>query len=277
MLFRGREGRLPEDDIHTEALTLVKMDGSHKTISYDPYPVRHEPSEKELFRAFGDFSDANIFVVNTKSKYRPFTIGRTKGVSLSPYAPERPTRRGTFQSWPQNPDRDEGYDGAALGHIVLRTFFRRTEKTISQVYLSGFTNAGKPHEEVVPLARSWLSPPAIHATGTDGKIRECTYDMAQRAYLVENAKLSSSRSLVLKLDASEAKPAVNPAFLIQNAGYKRAMVRVKGTGSSRGSVCRVGHYDALQFDGSRTWKDVLAVWIGRKSNEPIVIEIKGSW
>ena len=36
----GMEGeRYLSDDLYTDALNLVKMDGTHQTFSYDPYPV----------------------------------------------------------------------------------------------------------------------------------------------------------------------------------------------------------------------------------------------
>jgi hypothetical protein len=151
MLFLGERGHLPEDDIQTKALTLIKMNGDHATFSYDPYPIHFEPEEEELYAAFGEFWNANMFVVNTKSEYHPFTIGREEGVSISPYAPERRTRHGIFQSWPQNPNRHEGYHGAALGYIILRTFYQKTDTTLTQIYLSGFTNSIKPHTVLTPL------------------------------------------------------------------------------------------------------------------------------
>ena len=70
MIVSGSEdSQRAEDVIEKEALTLIKMDGTHAAIDYGPpYPVKHGPSERELFSAFGDFSNANMFVVNMKSE-----------------------------------------------------------------------------------------------------------------------------------------------------------------------------------------------------------------
>ena len=48
----GQDQHVPGDDIETEALTFIKMDGSSRNISFEPYP-----------RDFGDFTMANIMVV----------------------------------------------------------------------------------------------------------------------------------------------------------------------------------------------------------------------
>jgi hypothetical protein len=272
MLFYGygRPGYLPEDDIETDALTLIQLSGAHTTISYDPYPIHFEPEEDDLYAAFGDFRDANIFVANTKSEYRPFTIGRPEGVSLSPYAPERETRRGIFQSWPQEPVRGEGYDGAALGHMVLRTFYNKTETTISQVYLSGFTNATEPEKTLAPLGRSWLWPPALKiAPGNRGK--SYGYDLSQRAYLIEAEPTQTG--IVFDIAASDVNPLYNPVFLVNRWGKRDAVLEVNGAVVEKGADYRIGYYEILELGDGRTWQDVLVVWVLGKSIKPATLTL----
>ena len=272
MLFLGEQGHLPEDDIQTKALTLIKMNGDHSTISYDPYPVHFEPEEEELYAAFGDFWNANIFVVNTKSRYHPFTIGRAEGVSVSPYAPERRRRRGIFQSWPQNPNRREGYHGTALGHIVLRSFYERTDPTLTQVYLSGFTDAGAPHKELVPLARSWLHAPGIRLIQPVAA-NKLAYDPAQRAYLIDCDRATIAEYIQFEVAASENSPVVNPAFLINNWGKSDVILEVNGAEIDGGTDFRLGHYPSLDMDGAGQWRDVLIVWVQMKSSKPVHVKI----
>jgi hypothetical protein len=265
MLFLGEPGHLPEDDIQTEALTLIKMNGQHSTISYDPYPVHFEPEEEELYASFGEFWNANMFVVNTKSKYHPFTIGREEGVSISPYAPERRRRRGTFQSWPQNPDREEGYDGAALGHIILRTFYQRTEKTLTQVYLSGFTNSTEPHTVLVPLARSWLKAPEMKLINkSPAKIHG--YDMTQRAYVIDYQQVKQPEAIQLEITASESSPVVNPAFIVKDWGTSGVELKVDGKAVEVGKDFRVG------YEKTDAGTD-LVIWVKTESDESIKVKI----
>jgi len=273
MLFYGESGHLPEDDIHTEALTLIKMNGQDTTISYDPYPIHFEPDEEELYAAFGSFRNANMFVVNTKSDYHPFTIGRETGVSISPYAPERETRKGIFQSWPQNPEREEGYSGAALGHMILRSFYERTENSISQIYLSGFTNSPQSQMILVPLAGSWLHPPEIRNTGS-GDIDISGYDPAQRAYLIELKKDAGVETIDLEIAANETSPLFNPVFLINHWGTNSAQLEIDGKELNPRSDFRSGYYETLDMGKDRTWKEVLVLWLQKKSSKPIRISMR---
>jgi hypothetical protein len=273
MLFLGNPGHLPEDDIQTEALTLIKLDGSHKTISYDPYPVHFEPEEEELYTSFGEFSNANMFVVNTKSEYHPFTIGRTEGVTISPYAPERETRKGIFQSWPQTPDREEGYAGAALGHIVLRTFYEQTHTTLTQIYLSGFTNSKSPHEVLVPLGRSWLQAPKLTYT-EKYKPNSWVYDPAQRAYLIDCENSETANEIRFTLDATEESPVYNPAFIINGWGKRDVDLEINQTAVPRGNHFRYGYYKSMELDDGRIWKNVLVVWLNKKSETPVKLILK---
>jgi len=272
MLFLGQPGHLPEDDIHTKALSLIKMNGDHTTISYDPYPVHFGPDEAELYRAFGDYAKANIFVVNTKSKFHPFTIGRTEGVSISPYAPERRSRRGIFQSWPQNPNREEGYGGTALGHIILRSFYQRTDTTLTQIYLSGFTDAEDPRGDLVPLARSWLNAPGVTLVSPEGDSAE--YDSAQRAYLIDQKKTRTPQAIQLEIAASKDSPVVNPAFLINHWGKEAPALTVNGSDMKQGQDFCFGHYTTLDVEDGSQWKDVLIVWIQMQSEKPVQIQIR---
>ncbi len=54
MMNNLRGWHLSGDDIELEALTFIKMDGSSRIISFEPYP-----------RDFEEFTIANIMVVNT--------------------------------------------------------------------------------------------------------------------------------------------------------------------------------------------------------------------
>ena len=126
----GERGTVPTDLIEIEALTLIKMVGGHcetlipggesAEISYKPYPVE----------GFGDFRDANIMVVNTKSKFKPFTIALPYGVRIQPYMPEDDLPH-VFQTWGNT---------SALGHILNFWHYRRTDNTLEQIY----AKAGSP-------------------------------------------------------------------------------------------------------------------------------------
>ena len=87
----GKKGHIPQEDIESECVTLIKTvgefsedilaGGKSKTFSFTPYP-----------RDFGEFSSANIIVVNLKSRYKPFMIAMPYGIRTQPY--QRDDQRG---------------------------------------------------------------------------------------------------------------------------------------------------------------------------------------
>jgi hypothetical protein len=132
----------PTQTAETEALTLIKMNGTHTNISYSPYPIHYGPSMNDLIASFGDFNNANIYTVNLKSTWHPFNIGRTdSSVTIHPYAPEQPEMdEHIFQYWG---DPNGGWC-MGLGHIVNWKHYQRTSTTLMQVYLAGATNSATP-------------------------------------------------------------------------------------------------------------------------------------
>jgi len=267
MLFLGDEedaGHVPEDDINIEALTLIKMNGDFTSISYDSYPIHSEPTEEELYAAFGEFSNANIFVVNTKSVYHPFTIGREAGVSVSPYAPESWPLPRIFQSWPDYPDPDSGYEGAALGHMINREHYKKTKNTLTQIYLSGWTNSSQPDTMLVPLGKSWLYAPAIDVLSGCESIG---YDQSQRAYVI----VAKDEMMTFTLNGSSESPIYNPCFLIKNWNTDTAPeISINGHSQTWGTNNRYG----LELNEFEVHEAV--IWIMKKANSPFTLTVFGA-
>lgn len=204
----GPPGHVPTDDINTNpALFLFKMfrnqpgevyaEGAGKEIDYG---LPHGPPAD-----FGEFRDANIMLLNSKSSYKPFTIGLPYGVSVTPYGWEE-NRTYPFTTWTGYREPTIGYI-AAIGHMVNWWHFRRTESTIEQVYLHGLTNSVVPQQELMPLAWSWISPPELQMpaarlspNGSAGEYQQFTYDQTQRAYVVPHAGVGP-REVHFRLDA----------------------------------------------------------------------------
>ena len=117
----GPRSHVPTDDIHTSpAISLFKMygdnpgtvfaDGSRQDIAYrmpDGPP-----------KDYGEFRDANIMLIHSKSKYRPFTIGLPYGVKTSPYGWED-NREHPFATW-------TGYSEPSIGYISAKSCLRNT-------------------------------------------------------------------------------------------------------------------------------------------------------
>jgi len=266
LLLGGRPGRLAEDDLEKEALTLIKMNGQSSTIFWEPYPIEFKPTKEQLYTAFGEFSNANMFVVNTKSEYRPFTIARMDSVNISPYPPEREERSGVFQSWPQEPKRESGYDGAGLGHIINRVHYQKTDNTLTHVYLSGWTNAKEPAKELVPLGRSWLYAPKMKLINKE-PVTMIGYDMTQRAYVIDCQQVEEPDAVTFEILASIKSPVVNPAFVLKGWGEKDIILKADGKTIKQGADFRVGYE---QRDGDID----MVLWLKAESDDTMRFTIR---
>ncbi len=146
----GPKSHVPTDDIETKpTLTLLKMFGSK------PGTIFADGSEKDIAYAmpagppgdYGEFRDANIMLLHTKSKYRAFTIGLPYGVQAKPYGWED-IRKYPWTTWTGYDEPSIGYL-SAIGHLLNYWHFRRTEKTIEQIYLHGMTGSAQPQGEIM--------------------------------------------------------------------------------------------------------------------------------
>lgn len=251
----GQSGHTPEDDIDPEPLTLIMMDGRTKTITYKPYP-----------KDFGEFSAANIKVVNLKSEYKPFTICLPYGIENQPYPPEGPLPH-VFQTWPRQV-RQDGYS-TSLGHILNWWHYLRTENRLEQIYLSGMTNTKDMAEELLPLAKSWLRPPQMRMSGIEPKYKVRIYDPAQRAYIVprrDRGPREFKFSLTEYPDTEDETQApvwiVNPAFIIKDWGTSGVELKVDGRPLEVGNDLRIG------YEETHSGTDLI-LWLKMKSDKTV--------
>ena len=256
----GQPGHKPTDDIDIEALTLIKMVGDHSEvvipggesgkISYKPYPV-----------GFGEFRDANIMVVNTKSRFKPFTIAMPYGSRIQPYMPEDDLPH-VFQTWGYSPER--GYS-TALGHIINYWHYRRTDNTIEQVYLQGMTDAKDPAKELVPLAWSWIAGPKLRMEGLKPDYSTFTYDQAQKAYVLESKGKDKEIEFELEVDEDFfdiGQSIINPAIVVKDWGTSGVKLKVDGKTVKQGKDFRVG------YEETHTGSD-LVLWLKMKSDKTL--------
>jgi len=255
----GQDGHLPEDDISLSPLTLIKMDGSSKNISYQPYP-----------KDYGSFNQANIMVVNLKSSYKPYTIFMPHGIENQSYPLEGKAPH-TFQTWPGNPG-NEGYS-VSLGHTLNWWHYRRTNSILEQVYLSGMTASADPAEELTDLAKSWLHYPRLMMEDRELSYTEPVYDQAQRAYIVPcedrgAGPLKFQLGFPEKFEEEVPIPIsiVNPAFIVKDWGTSAAEVKFNGKAVKEGENLRIG------YEQTETETDLI-IWLKHKGNENIEIEI----
>ncbi|MSR55779.1 MAG: hypothetical protein EXS09_21255 [Gemmataceae bacterium] len=260
----GKKGRTPQDDIENDAVTLIKTvgdysediipEGKAKTFSFTPYP-----------RDFGEFSSANILVVNLKSRYKPFTIAMPHGVRTQPYKRDNSLVDG-FQVW--GPGEHRSYT-VPIGHMINYGHYRKTEKTIEQVYLSGVIESKDPRKELVPLAWSWIVPPKVSMETEKPSYETEYYDPVQKAYVFDWKHDQKELEFELIADPDYygvATTIVNPALVVGSWGNDPVEVAIDDKAIKPGKNLRVG-YEPTPAGTS------LILWLKLESKEPVNISL----
>jgi len=257
------KGKMASDHLEDGVITLIRMDGKHKTFNLNPYPLKKNEYQK-MGGVYGEFRDANIHVINTRSKYRPWRMGRwSRSLSVTPYVPVHKQVQ-LVPCFPPGTTRETGYSVAGLGQMNWGGFWKRTDTTMSEIWLNGFTTNRKPAKQLAALARSWQQAPKMTVTRKNGVVTH-GYSIGDLAYLIDATKPQRSKEVHVKISASEKAPIITPAFLINNWGRGDAVLELNGKVIPRGKDFRMGHYRTLVLEGGREWKDVLVVWVKASS------------
>jgi hypothetical protein len=253
-------GQRPEDNIQPDALTIGNMKGEAATYSW-----QNGPPAKNMDKP----ANPNIQVVNMKSEWKPFQIVSPVNSSMRPYTGE--VTYSMFEwwnHWPVAQVRSSGISAVApdrpshssLSHIYWEPY-AQTENTMTKILLHGLTT--KSAAELVPLAKSWLSPPAAELSGAG--FQSQGYDPAQRAFVITREPGSQAVQFSLLLKAGSDSPLVNPAFVVKNWGDEDLRLRIDGKFVNRGPSFRYGFVNHLEGTD-------LIVWLELESTKPTRVD-----
>jgi hypothetical protein len=266
-------GSRPEDMIATEAVTLANLRGEAHTYSW----AEHAPNQ------LAEPAQANIEIINTKSKARPFLIvsdepfteyGQAHAApAFRPFNAEVKRENSIFPWWNHWPVAQIPSDGRwatepdRVAHSSLSTGlewknWEVTPNSRTRIMLQGLTE--KNPVELARLGRSWLRAPAVaNATGSAWHAR---YDQSERAYIFDGNPGTPAANLEFTLAASEDHPVVNPAFICKAWPTTGAELQVNGKAVPMGRDFRVGIRHGLESDD-------LIVWIKLDANEPVTVQL----
>ena len=283
-------GTKPDDNLKTEGLTLANMKGQSHTYSWaetSPGVVGKLDAERAKFvmTERGDSvvrrkwllepEAANIHLVNLKAKFSPFVIVDPRLAAIDVYAGEIIRERSIFPwwnhwpvaqqlestgRWAVAPDR---VSHSSLTHIHWPAS-EQTGNTTTKIMLNGMTEAAA--NALVPLPSSWLQPAPLKLL--IGAFKSEGYLMAERAYVLK-AMGANSNGLKFQLNASQASPLHNPAFVIKGWGEAGAQITVDGKRILRGTEFRYGFNRTLEGTD-------LVVWLKRSSEKSVTITLKPS-
>ena len=269
-------GTRPEDNIATGALTLANMKGEVHTYSWADGP----PGEKASFDAetlatlhrISDFdtdghqwlvrpAGGNILRVNLKARFSPYVIVDPRNVAIDCYAGEIIRERSIFpwwNHWPVSqqirssgrwalaPDR---VSHSSLAHIQSWRPYEETADGVTMLMLNGLTE--KPAEALLPLAKSWLSPPKMDVEGE--AFRGEGFDPAERAFVVARLRRDGPGGATVVLRASKDSPAVNPVLRIRRWDAAIPRVEIDGRPAAAGPDVRAGLIPGLEGDDLVLW------------------------
>jgi hypothetical protein len=255
-------GKRPEDNIEAEALTMVNMKGEAHTYSWA------QSAPEKVDQPAG----ANIEIINTKSRAKPFLIVSDNNPRFRSYKDEIKRENSMFPWWNHWPVAQIPSDGRwatepdRVSHSSLTTGleweeYDVTETSRTRIMLHGLS--AQPHSELVKLAKSWLRAPGLN--GLSAGYHDGGFDKAERAYVV--ARENTGAPLSFELNASADQPAVNPAFIVKGWGDRPAILLVDGKPVPRGKDFRYGHRERL--DGTD-----LILWLKLQSTKPVQISIR---
>jgi len=253
-------GTRPEDNIEPAALTLGNMKGETKTYSWSPVAPKKVDGPE----------DPNIQVVNLKSHWKPFQIVSPVKSRVTTYTGELTySMFEWWNHWPVAQVKSSGISAVApdrpshssLSHIYWEPY-AQTENSMTKIMLDGLTT--KSAAELVPLANSWLSAPALELSGQG--FQSGGYDQTQRAYVLSRQAGASTGGFRTVLKASPASPLVNAAFVIKNWGDANPKLVIDGKVIPPGPAFRYGHINKLEGTD-------LVVWTKLESTKPTTLDI----
>lgn len=254
-------GMRPEDNIQPDALTIGNMKGETAVYSWGNNTPAWKMEKPE---------NPNIQVVNLKSNWKPFQIVSPVNSSMDRYFGELTySMFEWWNHWPVAQVKSSGISAVApdrpshssLSHIYWDPY-SQTENTVTKILLHGLTT--KSAAELVPLAKSWLSPPSAELSGPG--FQSQGYDPTQRAFVLVRESGSSASQVRVLLKASSESPLLHPAFVIKNWGDAEPKLSIDGKPVARGANFRYGFVSHLEGAD-------LIVWLAMQSTKPTNFEI----
>jgi hypothetical protein len=263
-------GQRPEQVLEPGALTLANMTGEAHTFSWE-HGIPAEAGEMGLVHVP---NNANIHVINTKSKFKPFVIVSPE---MNPdweiFSNEFRRDVSMFPWWNHWPAALKGSDGRyaqdsdLASHSSLSNChwdaYRISDKSVTKIMLNGLTQ--QTVDQLVLLAASWSYPPALSIKSGKG-FNNLGYDPATRSYMINYNRHDIPQILKFELDASKKSPVVNPAFVIKNYGISDAELIINGKRVKKGKNFRLGCNDTLESS------DII-VWVKFESDRPVNITL----
>ncbi len=204
-MFLSEPGTCPEDQVETEALTLMDLKGESVTFSWDN--EIHTDEENVL--------PYEIAMVNSKSKLRMFNIYPAGSYVYLFGGHGRDSRFHWWNHWPVSQITSDGRGARADDRMAHSSLCHGAPADNYLMY--GITD--KNPEQLISLAKYWNNPPQIRIKSGISRVK---FIQEENAYHMSGLKDDLSFTMI----ATENSPAVNPAFVL-NDWYAGSLEVVK--------------------------------------------------
>lgn len=245
-------GKTALDMVDLNAMNVANIDGDVQKLQWEL------PNKTPFVQIY----DASIELVNTKSEYKTFAI--FQGGYITPWGMAENSAytedpfAGPWNHWPVNLLPSDGR--YIVSHDRVSHFALGANDFVpaqGAIVLHGMTN--QDISTLIPLARSWKLPPSISDVSGAKSVK---YDKEQKAFLIEK----NDSQVAFTIDASDAQPVVNPAFVISNWKGKEQLL-------INGNVVSADQYKVgLERDANGNPR--LVLWMKYEASAPITVEIK---
>jgi hypothetical protein len=135
---------------------------------------------------------------------------------------------------------------------------------MTKLLLCGLINRNGAEANLLPLAKSWVSPPT--AKIVEASAGTVSYDPAQRAFVIARPSESTHAPLTIQIDSSTERPLVNPAIVI-DGWSAQAKLRILVDGKQSSAPVRFGIEHHLSGDNA-------VLYIEMTTTRPVVIKIE---
>jgi len=270
-------GQNAEDVLEPEALTLLNLDGEMRTFGWPDDDSnntrlrRNMHPDPSIVRDLG-LEHPVIQVVNMRAEAKPFLILEPGNKPLVYVGRVRPKLVDfpAYNHWPVCQILSDGRfaqaaDRASSFSISYNTPTRHSEaggKTwAAMLYGATFEDPAA----LVPLARSWIRPPALEIVAGNGE--NLGYEVSQRAYVVRRTGSAPETAIELEFRANPVSPFVNACLILQGWGSGEVDIARDGRPLTPGEDFRSG---TVRTPGGAD----LLLWICHTSESPFRLTIR---
>jgi len=265
-------GEKAEDNLDLEAVTLANLQGETRSYSWNPWPNNGRvgaPFDHAL-------TDANICVINFKSRSKPFYIYEP-GTRITPYGGGtielRPgySKFPTWNHWPVSQYPSDGHYPVVPDCVTSSAVtspeppMKRREDSVEGRFIMGLT--GQPAAKLAILAKSWLHAPDLKVW--QGDCSSEGYDPSQRAYVLKCKRPGQPSAMDIELAGVPERPVVNPCLVIHNWGDAEVALQLNGQELPGGKDFRFGHRDSLEGRDLIVWVKVESTASARMQLAPV--------